>query len=201
MKQINNGYHVKYWIDEEGKVFDDKRNKYLKLDSRKYYQLQTTEGKRRSISQKKLYELVYHRAFLFDDIPNIAADEEWREIKGTHGYYWISNYARCKSFKSGKAKIIKGYVSNKGYEKLELKVDKERIVHFTHYFVATAFCEPPSCLEWEIHHKDFDKSNNFYKNLCFMEKSAHKALHAAERRKRKSCECTQPKENNHTENK
>lgn len=60
-------------------------------------QLLDTAGKRKKISLKRLYRLVFEKPFCIDDIENLQG-EEWKIIDNSNGEYMISNYGRIKSF-------------------------------------------------------------------------------------------------------
>ena len=67
MKQVNNGFAEYYYIDQQGNVYNAKTEKWLAKD-RKNYKIYDQQGKLRSVSQKKLYEMVYDEPFCIDAI-------------------------------------------------------------------------------------------------------------------------------------
>lgn len=100
--------------------------------------------------------------------------EEWREIKGVNGQYFVSNEGRVKSVdriiadKNGrmvrhKGRILRGSNNGAGYWKVDLKVDGLRHAYI-HRLVAEAFI-PKLPGKNFINHKDFDPSNNRVENL------------------------------------
>ena len=87
--------------------------------------------------------------------------EEWREIKGYEGLYWVSNYGRVRS----KKKILSpnrncrfNYLSVCLYRHYKYK----RIV--IHRLVAQAFIPNPNNYP-QVNHKDFNRQNNNVDNL------------------------------------
>ena len=67
MKQINNGFADFYYLDEEGNVFDIRKNRYLKRNKFNY-KLRDTEGKIKNVTLKKMYKLVYNKNFCKDAV-------------------------------------------------------------------------------------------------------------------------------------
>ena len=53
------------------------------------------------------------------DLPN----EEWREIEGYGGKYFVSDYGRVKSTKRGAPRLLTAFVNNKGYPRVALCKD------------------------------------------------------------------------------
>jgi hypothetical protein len=91
------------------------------------------------------------------DYPEIHTDEKFE----------ISNYGRIKSFRTNRigGKIIKGS-SLTGYNILviKLKTAKKR-TYFIHKVVADYFLGKKPEFATNIIHKDYDRGNNYYKNL------------------------------------
>lgn len=56
---------------------------------------------------------------IIKDLPN----EEWKEIKGYGGKYFVSNMGRIKSFKHPTAKLLTAFPNNKGYPRVALSLD------------------------------------------------------------------------------
>ena len=75
----------------------------------------------------------------------VAADEEFRHVKGETGI-WISNYARVLSKRRGKPRILKT-VFQRGYHRLTLPQymhgKKIKTMYYVHVLVAQAFCDIP----------------------------------------------------------
>lgn len=106
------------------------------------------------------------------------AGVEWRPVEGYEGYYEVSNCGKVRSIprrvrvnnqngiftKSYPSKILKSYITTRGYELV--KLCKKGVVksYSVHRLVAKAFCsnthEKP-----EVNHKDGDKLNNHASNL------------------------------------
>ena len=93
-------------------------------------------------------------------------DEEWREIKGTNGKYFISSYGRVKSFcyDKVKGKILEtGLVSN--FKAVYIRVNGKQKNHTIHKLVAEAFVPKPSEEYTHVTHIDWNRGNNHYTNL------------------------------------
>lgn len=101
--------------------------------------------------------------------------EHWKEIKGYPGYY-ISDYGRIKSFKKGKAKILKPRKRKNGYLDVNLCNDGQKKKFLIHRLIAEAFLLNPENKP-EINHKNGVKTDNHVKNLEWVSKSENE-LHA-----------------------
>lgn len=176
--QVNNSFLPCYSIDEQGHVFNGDNE--VSPDGQYSVRLKTIDGITKKISIFKLYELVFNKYFAIDTINNLPG-EEWREIANTRGAYYISNLGRCKSYKGQQAQLLKPYITPKGYEKIEIKVNGARVNKFVHFFVARAFLGEPENEYMQIHHKDFTKRNNA-NNLEYLTAKDHVKKHQ-ERRK------------------
>ena len=95
-------------------------------------------------------------------------EEVWKptEYKG----YEVSNLGRVKSYRCDKVngKIMKPYLSTKGYLQIDISLDgrkrKNRVHLAVHRLVAMAFI-PNSFNLPQVNHKDEDKTNNRVDNL------------------------------------
>ena len=88
--------------------------------------------------------------------------EYWKEIKGTDGKYFVSNYGRVKSYvKYSDGRLLKPFKINSGY----LSIDLGNIKRYTvHRLVAETFIDNPLNYR-EVNHIDGDKLNNSIDNL------------------------------------
>jgi hypothetical protein len=92
--------------------------------------------------------------------------------------YEISNFGRIKSYAYDKenGRLLKGGVVQ-GYPMVAFtKYNEKRISRYIHKLVAEAFLERSSSEQLYIIHLDFDKKNNFFRNLKWatkQEKEAH----------------------------
>lgn len=101
--------------------------------------------------------------------------ETWENIKGYETYYKISNLGRVKSLaktitrKDGEVKnlsekIIKPFLTKKGYKQIVLTKDGDKKKHYIHRLVAQAFIPNPNNLP-EVNHINEDKLDNAVENL------------------------------------
>ena len=101
--------------------------------------------------------------------------EKWKYISGFNGAYMVSSYGRVKSGdrvsthsngvkEHSKGKELYQTTVNSGYKQVILYKDGKRHHRYVHQLVGNAFVDNPSGLT-EINHKDYDKSNNNYRNL------------------------------------
>lgn len=87
--------------------------------------------------------------------------EIWKNIEGFEGKYQISNLGRVKSFYFNKEKILKQWIDDKGYYRVDLKKNDK-----VHQLMAIAFLNHIPCkYKFVINHKDFNKLNNNIDNL------------------------------------
>lgn len=176
IKKIENGFADYYYLDENGVVYNANTKKYLKGDSSKNsYKLRTIDGSLKSITIKKLYKLVYNKVFCIDIIKN-QKDEVYKEVEGTDGNYYISNYGNLKSYNNYESILIKP-ADNKGYYRVHINQYGEMRNVYIHRLVAMAFLEPPKNIDYELHHKDRDTHNNNVNNLEWLSPLEHKEKH------------------------
>lgn len=100
-------------------------------------------------------------------------DEQWKAVKfeGINGEekYEVSNYGRIRMFKKdiNEWKIMKtANVNGYQYYSFKSNIDwKHRKTKCVHVLVAEKFCKQTSEKNNNVIHLDFNKSNNYYKNL------------------------------------
>lgn len=80
------------------------------------------------------------------------------------GRYFVSNKGKVYSLCNGKWIELQQQIDTEGYYYVDLYEDGERIRYRTHKLVALYFLEKPDN-NAIIHHIDFDRRNNNYKNL------------------------------------
>ena len=93
MKQINHNYANYYYLLEDGSLYNADTNQTLKPNIDHIYTLKTLDNKRKKVSLKTLYKLVYDKPFSRDNIENLN-NEQWKEIDDTEHLYYISNKGR-----------------------------------------------------------------------------------------------------------
>ena len=94
---------------------------------------------------------------------NLRMEENWKEIKGFNGKYYISVNGEIYSVPA--KRILKTCVSNKGYELVCLKSpDGKRKQYTVHRLVALTFVPNPENFPL-VNHKDENKLNNKAENL------------------------------------
>lgn len=185
MKQINNGFLPYYYLTIEGKVYNDNTKKYLKEDIRHCVSLQTIEHKSKKKTIKELYKLIYNKNYCIDNIEDLKG-EVWKEIEGGNGLYLISNYSRVKSLIGYNARILKPTITNRGYCRLDLILEGQRQSKLLHRLVAAAFLMPPKHIDYQLHHKDFNKLNNTAANLEWLSVQQHAKKHTERREQLKN---------------
>lgn len=177
MKQINNGYLDIYYLQEDGNIYNALTGRVIKPNSEHLFYLKQSSGKFKYVAQRTLYKLVYNKPFIIDNIPDLDG-EIWKYIKDTDDKYKISNRGRIKSYTKCNAEILKGYQNQAGYDRIDLIIDGKRQTFLVHRLVAAAFLPMPERLDYQLHHKDFDKHNHATNNLEWLSPAEHAKKHA-----------------------
>ena len=163
MKQINNGFAECYYLDNNGEVYNADTGKLLLPDNKYSVKLKTTDGRYKKVSIKTLYKAVYNRAFAIDKLEDLE-DEVWEQVD-SFGNYYVSNKGRVKSYTGYTARLLNPYINKSGYLRLDIIDDGLRQSKLLHRLVAAAFLPPPAKIDYQLHHKDFNKLNNAADNL------------------------------------
>lgn len=113
-------------------------------------------------------ELAFRFVYIFNNVSriirNIIDKEVWRDIEG-YPDYKISSHGRVKSYKGPKVKILK-LISDRGYLKITLRVDKKTFKTGVHRLVAKAFIPNPDKENYDqVDHKNHLRDDNHYRNL------------------------------------
>jgi hypothetical protein len=90
--------------------------------------------------------------------------EIWRSITGTKGLIEVSNKGRVRSLLSGTPRVLKTQVDNKGYHRIRVTIEQEKMSYKVHREVAKVFIANPASLP-QVNHKDGNKDNNSVDNL------------------------------------
>jgi|ADurb_Cas_03_Slu_FD_contig_31_3753315_length_628_multi_9_in_0_out_0_1 hypothetical protein len=107
-------------------------------------------------------------------------DEIWREIPFTDKKYEVSNYGRVKSFcyDPVNGRIVKPG-SIKGFYNVSLRVDGKKKSFLVHKLTAEMFIPKSSDDETVVIHLDWNKQNNYVKNLQWVTKEfSYQRMHA-----------------------
>ena len=108
--------------------------------------------------------------------------EEFKEISGTGGKYYISNHGRIISGAGKNPSFVYPWIADNGYYKISIKRNGKRKNLYVHALVAEAFCEKPNINKrLVIHHKNFLKYDNNASNLQYMTYKEHTLLHNKKR--------------------
>ena len=103
--------------------------------------------------------------------------EIWREIKGTNGLYYVSNYGRILSVNKNSKRILQQTADNAAnYLWITTSIDGEGKNHRVHQLVAEHFLYKPKEANL-IHHIDGNKWNNNADNLIWLTSKEHAKAH------------------------
>lgn len=175
MKQIRNGFSNCYSMDSNGNVYNTDNGKTIQAYNNRY-KLRTLEGEIKSISKKRLYRMVYGKEFCIDKIETLEG-EEWKEIGGTKGCYYVSNMGRIKSYNGYEAIILNPYMAKNGYKRVDIVQKEQRLSKLVHRLVAAAFLLQPTEIDMQLHHIDGNKENNAASNLLWVTAAEHVKIH------------------------
>lgn len=185
MQKINNGYCSYYYLTEDGRIYNAATKQYKAANSEHRFLLNREDGSRRKIALKPLYKMVYGKPYCKDSIESLD-NEEWKEIDNTEGIYYISSLGRVKSYSGYEAIILKPTVTPKGYHRLDIIQEGQRATKFVHRLVAAAYLQPPKNIDMQLHHKDFNKSNNAVNNIEWLTVAEHNKKHLERREQLKN---------------
>lgn len=174
MHKIGTPYKDYYFLDDN-KVYNSLTKRYLKINKNQFT-LINEDNKRVKVSLKTLYLIVYNKVYCKDNIQDLQ-DEQWKEIDNSGGNYFISNMGRIKSYKGYTAKILIDTATDKGYKRINADFGTGNHSYYVHRLVAEYFLQPPVKPFLEVHHKDFNRSNNKADNLCWLTKVEHTHIH------------------------
>ena len=184
-----------YYLDlDNDKIYNEKKKDYVKEVGKYRYRLKNNQNIYKSITLKEIYIRLFNKVFCKDNI-KLLENEIFKEIEETKGNYEVSNLGRIKSKTGNYAIILKPYITKGGYERLQIYIDGHKYNKYVHCLVAAAWLKAPKNLEYEIHHKDFNRLNNSAINLEYVSKIEHQKIHN-ERRKEIN-ECSESKNNNY----
>lgn len=103
--------------------------------------------------------------------------EIWREIKGTNGLYYVSNYGRVLSVNKNSKRILHQSPKNDTlYLEITTSIDGEGTNRQVHKLVAEHFLYKPKEANL-IHHIDGNKWNNNADNLIWLTSKEHAKAH------------------------
>lgn len=142
MKQVNNGYKEIYYLTKDGNIYNEEKDIIISPNKKRQFNLITTDNKRKTISLKSLYRLVYNKEYCKDNIEDLDG-ELWRPIDQTDNIYWASNKGRIKSLRGYDAIILKPYYSRGGYHRVDIIENGHRRSYLCHRLIASCWLPLP----------------------------------------------------------
>lgn len=106
----------------------------------------------------------YSTETLEAEINGIHYIEQWESVKGYERFYDVSSFGRFYSIRD--KKIMRQYMNEKGYLNIGFRSSNAPKKYKSHRIVAIVFNPNPENKP-QVNHDDFDKTNNFYKNLLW----------------------------------
>ena len=85
---------------------------------------------------------------------------------------------RIKSLRNYDAIILKPYSNQHGYLRVDIIQDGKRQSKLVHKLTAAAWLPMPAQIDYQLHHKDFDKKNNAAANLEYLSAAEHAKKHS-----------------------
>jgi hypothetical protein len=100
----------------------------------------------------------------------------WKAIKGTNGMIEVSDDGRVRSLLRGTPRVLKTQIDSKGYHRLRVTINREKMSFKLHREVAKAFIPNPEN-KAQVNHKTGNKDDNRVCNLEWVS-NRENCLHA-----------------------
>lgn len=176
--QIKKGFSERYYINEQGLVYDAISDRIKKPYSDNCFKLKKEDNTYKTISQRSLFESVFNKPFIKDQIRSLQ-NELWKQIDGSR--IFVSNFGRIKSYEKLNAVLLNPYESrkNNGYLRVKISINGTLQNKYIHCLVADAFVQKPDDydISFQVHHIDFNRFNNNAQNLIWLSKQKHRQIH------------------------
>ena len=160
------GFENDYLITSQGQIIDTANNNIVVASKNQSFRLKRKNGEVITCSLKKLYRLAFEKEYAEDNIEDLPA-EIWKPVD-EKGRYFISSLGRVKSYKGRKARLLKPYYNNSGYQRVDICLEKRHTL-LVHQLVAIHFIENDKPEEKKtVDHINGDKTCNTIDNLQWL---------------------------------
>lgn len=167
------GFSNKYELFYDGRIVASPAAEMSVIKGGYTVILNDRNGKKQRITLKNLYRKAFDKEYCVDTIKSLNG-EIWKEVDGTKGRYFVSNYGRLKSYCKYNAILIKPYKNQHGYLRADMWIDGKRRTVLIHRLVAKYFIENDNPEEKDtVDHIDGNKHNNSASNLRWLTRSAN----------------------------
>ena len=161
------GYQDRYVIVRQGNVFDTVSCSQLEPNKKRCVCLHLSDGSKVSRTIKQLYRQAFNEEYCVDNIESYCG-EVWKPIDEMKRYF-VSNMGRVKSYVKYDAAILKPYINEHGYYRVDLIIDKKRHSVLVHRLVAFAFIPNDDPEEKKtVDHINMQKADNRQCNLRWL---------------------------------
>ena len=121
-------------------------------------------------------------------------NEVWKDIIGYEGFYQISNHGNVRGLMFSNNKVIKPKIhsisktdNGNGYLYISLSLNGKRKNKYVHRLVAEAFVKNQN-KKTVVNHLDYNKKNNYFKNLEWCT-TKENVLHSVELMRKPKSKC------------
>lgn len=166
---IYKGEETNYMVSRDGKIYNRKTNRIISDGNRKYIEFKI-KGEKVYRNINELISEVFNEYNYSIDITNFKR----LKINNEESDYLIDSIGTI--FSEKRNCIIEPYKNKKGYLRIHLRHNNKDYLFLIHRLVAETFIPNPNLYK-DVHHIDFDKTNNSINNLKWIDHEEHAIYH------------------------